>query len=51
VILKIVTEADYDTYTGENRSIEEKPRRKLANGRKEKLDIHSDPAIGKYIYN
>jgi hypothetical protein len=46
VILKIVPEAGYDTYTGENRSIEEKPRRKLANGKEEKLDRHSDPTFG-----
>jgi hypothetical protein len=38
VILKIVPEADYVKYTGENLPIAEKQRQKWTNGREEKLD-------------
>jgi hypothetical protein len=38
VILKIVPEAGFDVYTGENRPIAVKQRRKPTSGRGEKLD-------------
>ncbi len=46
VILKIVPEAGYDTYTGENRQIAKKQRRKSTNCRGENLVGTSNAAFG-----
>ncbi len=49
MILIIVPEAGYDTYTRENRLIAEKQRQKFTNGRGEKLDRNADASSGNNI--